>query len=228
MGQRRMQLSERDRELLAWCGEQYTVRFDLLAMLMARMSVDRAARQKGRVSRQAVSRRARAWKQEGLADFRSIGAGESATLWLTNDGMMVAGLPWRAYEVSVATMAHRHAVGLIRAEAETMGLTWVCERQLREELAGRLLHLPDGLVVATDPRSGRTRRTAIEVELTRKTHRRVVGILRQLLRTYDDVVYRVHSSAATSVLAARAALPEDSAKRVHLRPYPPPTLADVA
>jgi hypothetical protein len=185
VGQRRMQLSERDRKLLAWCGEQYTVRFDLLGVLMARLSDDAAARARGSVTRQAVSRRVRAWRQEGLAEARTFLAGEAATIWLTADGMTAAGLPWRPYEPTVVTAAHRHAVGLVRAEAEAMGLGWICERELREGLGGRPLHLPDGVVVSIDDR-GKAWRTAVEVELTRKTELRVSGILRQLLARYDD------------------------------------------
>jgi hypothetical protein len=44
------------------------------------------------------------------------------------------------------------------------------------------------VVLSTDS-GGNTWRTAVEVELTRKTEARVAGILRQLLKTYDDVVY---------------------------------------
>lgn len=51
--------------------------------------------------------------------------------------------------------------------------------------------------------------------------------LRQLLKSYDDVVYRAHPSAAPVVPAA-AALPAEGVARVHVRPYPPPTLAAVA
>ena len=137
VGQRRMRLSERDRKLLAWGGEQYTVRFGLLALLMARLSEDAETRERGRVTRQAVARRVRAWKQERLVDARTFLVGESATVWLTAEGMTAAGLPWRPYEPTVATAAHRHAVGLVRAEAEALGLTWVCERELREGLGGR-------------------------------------------------------------------------------------------
>jgi hypothetical protein len=42
-----LQLSERDRRLLAWIGEQYTLRVDLLAVLMAQLSDDPAARTRG-------------------------------------------------------------------------------------------------------------------------------------------------------------------------------------
>ena len=114
MGQRRMQLSEQDRRLLAWCGEQDTLRFDLLGVLMARMSDDAAIRARGRMTHQAVSRRVRGWKQGGLVEAaRTILAGEPATIWLTADGMLAAGLPWRTYEPTVATVAHRHALGVI-------------------------------------------------------------------------------------------------------------------
>jgi hypothetical protein len=222
-----MQLSERDRALLAWIGEQYTVRVDLLAVLMAQHSEDPAARARGRVTQQTVSRRVVAWRTAGLVKSRPFEANTSSTVWLTADGTSAAGLPWRTYEPSLVTCAHRHAVGLVRAEAEAMGLDWICERELREGLGGRPLHLPDGVVLSTDER-GKQWRTAVEVELTRKTEARVAAILRQLLKTYDDVVYRAHPSAATVVQRAAAALPGGGAARVNVRSYPPPTLAEVA
>ncbi len=83
------------------------------------------------------------------------------------------------------------------------------------------------MVLSTDDR-GKEWRTAVEVELTRKTEARVSAILRQLLKSYDDVVYRAHPSAATVVQRATAALPGGGAARVHVRPYPPPALAAVA
>jgi hypothetical protein len=107
-----------------------------------------------------------------------------------------------------------------------MGLGWVCEPELREGLGGRPLHLPDGVVLSEDA-NGRTWRTAVEVELTRKTEARVSSILRQLLAAYDDVVYRAAPGAATVVKRAAAGL-DRGADRVHVRAYPPPTLAEVA
>ena len=77
-------------------------------------------------------------------------------------------------------------------------------------------------------KTGRTWRTAVEVELTRKTEARVAAILKQLLKTYDDVVYRAAPGAATVVQRAAAALPGGGGARVHVRPYPPPALAAVA
>lgn len=118
-----------------------------------------------------------------------------------------------------------------------MGLGWVCDRELREGLGGRPLypsetggfaggpkaHLPDGVVLSTDS-SGKQWRTAVEVELTRKTEAGVSAILRQLLKTYDDVVYRAAPGAATVVQRTAALSDGGGAGRVHVRPYPPPAL----
>lgn len=217
-----LQLSERDRALLRWVGEQYSVRADLLGVLMARHSDDEAARSKGSLAARVVNRRIHAWRAAGLVRTARFLFGTPATVWLTADGLAVAGLPWRPYEPTLATVAHRHAVGLVRVEAEALGGTWVCERELREGQGGRPLHLPDGVVISADG-SGRRWRTAVEVELTRKTETRVAGILRQLLAVYDDVVYRAVPDAGAVVERAAAGI--DGGERVFVRPFPPPALA---
>jgi hypothetical protein len=133
--------------------------------------------------------------------------------------------PERISDAPPGFRRHGDAVGRVAAEA--VGLGWTCERELREGQGGRPLHLSDGVVVSKDDR-GKEWRTAVEVELTRKTEARVVAILRHLLAGYDDVVYRAAPGAATVVQRAAAGLPGGGAARVHVRPYPPPTLAAVA
>ncbi len=86
-------------------------------------------------------------------------------------------------------------------------VTWICERELREGQGGRPLHLPDGVVESTDAQ-GKTWRTAVEVELTRKTEARVAGILRHPLAAYDDVVYRAVLDAGAVVTRAAASTAE--------------------
>jgi hypothetical protein len=195
-------------------GEHSSVGTDLLGVLMARLSEDPAVRERGALAPRVVNRRIQAWRQAGLVRTRPFLMDTPATVWLTADGLSVAGLPWRPYEPSLATVAHRHAVGLVRAEAEALEargstgvspVVWVCERELREGQGGRPLHLPDGVVESVD-RQGKTWRTAVEVELTRKTEARVAGILRHLLATYDDVVYRAVPDAGAVVTRAAAAL----------------------
>jgi hypothetical protein len=225
-GRRRVQISARDVALLRWVGEQYSVRADLLGVLMACHSDDPAAQARGALAPRVVNRRVQAWREAGLLRTRTFLMGTPATVWLSADGMAVAGLPWRPYEPSLATVAHRHAGGLVRAEAETMdGIHWVCERELREGQGGRPLYLPDGLVLSADA-TGRRWKTTVEVELTRKTEARVAGILRHLLAAYDDVVYRAVPDAGAVV--TRAAAGVDGGHRVFVRPFPPPHLAPIA
>jgi hypothetical protein len=86
------------------------------------------------------------------------------------------------------------------------------------------LHLPDGVVLSADA-TGRCWRTAVEVELTRKTEARVAGILRHLLATYDDVVFHAVEDAGRVV--TRSAEAAGVGDRVHRRPFPPPALGAI-
>ena len=106
------------------------------------------------------------------------------------------------------------------------GGTWVCERDLRDGQGGRPLHLPEGVVESVDSQ-GKQWRTAVEVELTRKTEARVAAILRLLLAGYDDGVYRAVPGAGAVVTRAAAA-GIDGGERVFVRPFPPPALGAIA
>jgi hypothetical protein len=223
-----VQLTERDRRLLRWVGEQYCVRIDLLGVLMARLSGDPATRSAGTVAPRLAQRRVAAWRAARLVDSRRFLAGTPSAVWLTAEGMATAGLPWRSFEPSFPTVAHRHATGVVRAyvEGRAADLDWTCERQLREGLPGGL-HCPDALITSTDD-NGRVWRSAVEVELTRKHRPRVVQIIRGSLERYDDVIYFAAAAAAPVVRAAVEAT--GVGERVRIRPYPVPeeVLAAVA
>jgi hypothetical protein len=92
--QRGVRLSDRDLALLRWVGEQYSVRADLLGFLMARHSDHPNARTKGSLAPRVVNRRIQAWRTAGLVRTRTFLMGTPATVWLTADGLAVAGLPW--------------------------------------------------------------------------------------------------------------------------------------
>ncbi len=64
------------------------------------------------------------------------------------------------------------------------------------------------------------------MELTRKTETRVAGILRHLVASYDDVVYRAVSSAVGVVERAAAGI--DGGDRVFVRSFPPPAPTAIA
>jgi hypothetical protein len=223
-----VQLTERDRRLLRWIGEQYCVRVDLLGVLMARHSDDRAVRAAGAVAPRLVQRRVAAWRTGGLVVSRRFLADTPSMVWLTAEGMATVGLPWRSFEPAFPTIAHRHATGVVRAYVESRGvdLAWTCERQLREGLAGGA-HCPDALITSTDP-TGRIWRSAVEVELSRKHRPRVERILGDSLARYDDIIYFATPEATPVVTAAAEAT--GAAGRVRIRPYPVPveTLAAVA
>jgi hypothetical protein len=70
---------------------------------------DADARARGRLSPQAARRRVGVWRRAGLVRTQSFVFGDHATVWLTAEGMAVAGLPWRPYEPTLSTYAHRHA-----------------------------------------------------------------------------------------------------------------------
>jgi hypothetical protein len=218
---RNWRLTERDRKVLRWVAEQYTVPRDVLALLLARLSDDEVARAAGRVTDTVVDRTLRRWRELGLAHCRRFIVDDVASVWATRGGMIVAGIEYRPSEPTHATVAHRHAVARVRAhdEAAYSGIVWICERDLREGLAGRPSHLPDGVVEWVDDTEQR-RRTAVEVELTRKTEMRVIAILRMLLARYDDVVYYATRDAGAVVRRARQEV-DGGTGRVHIKPYPP-------
>jgi hypothetical protein len=226
-----VQLTDRDVTLLRWIGEQYCARGDLVALLMARHSSDPATQAAGQVGAWVAQRRIGAWRRAGLVATDRFRPNTPASVWLTAEGMATAGLVWRAAAPTFATVAHRHAVGLVRlwVEGRPKGYRWVCERELRDELdepaGGRRDHLADGVVLSTAP-DGREGRSAIEVELTRKSKGRVEEILRGLLARYDDVIYFAAPGAAGIV--SDAAQSVRAADRVRVRPYPPESLAALA
>ncbi len=67
----------------------------------------------------------------------------------------------------------------------------------------------------------------MEVERARKTEARVAAILRHLLATYDDVVYRATRDAGAVVERAAAGV-DGGPERVFVKAFPPPALADIA
>ena len=227
-----MELTDRDVTVLRWIGEQYCVRGDLLGVLMAAHSTEPACRTlAGRVSDPAVRRLVGAWRGAGPVATGRFWANTPATVWLSADRMAAAGLAWRAGTPTFVTVAHRHAVGVVRAwvESRGRGYQWICERELRDGLdqpaGGRRDHLADAVVLSTGP-DGRNGRSAIEVELTRKTKGRVEEILRGLLVRHVDVIYFAVPTAAGTVRAATEAVA--AGERVRIRSYPPEALAAVA
>jgi hypothetical protein len=139
--------------------EQYTVRADVLGVVLGRLS-PAAPREAGRVGPRTVRHHVRRWERLGFAERRW----RRGAAWLvpTRRGLAYAGVEWPPYEPNGSTLEHSHAVAIVRlaVEAEVPDIEWTCERHLRAERqrASVPWWLPDGMV--TD--------TTVEVELTRK------------------------------------------------------------
>ena len=129
------------------------------------------------------------WRARGYADAARLGPGK-AWLWLTRAGLAACGLPYTAATPALSRLAHIRAVTAIRLALEasdtyrTAAACWRSERQLRARIGkvGAREHIPDGEVhwpdTANVPYAGEC--WAIEAELTAKTVRRTVSIMREV------------------------------------------------
>jgi hypothetical protein len=194
--------TERDLAVLAWVGEQYAVRMDLLTVLLGRY---RGAPGRPGVSAagpplsvQTARAQVRRWEEVGWARRQFV----LGHVWVvpTIAGLRLAGLREGARMLSVwqpvvTQLAHTHAVALVRLQLEermTPGQTWICERYLRQENARTHRHTFDGAVeLATEMRVPFRNavgewteritkpRAAIEVELTLKAPARYRELIAQ-------------------------------------------------
>ncbi|MDA8040358.1 MAG: hypothetical protein M0Z69_14655 [Actinomycetota bacterium] len=188
------QLSDRDRSVLCWVGEQYEVRSDVLARLAAR----EAGRSKA-VSRERVRQLVGRWESAGLVQQRRILHGLPSVVWLSAAGLRQCGLPYRYHTPRIDQLWHTHFVALARLYAERSWATgrWQSERDLHHALGRdrKERHVPDGVWWQDGVA------TAVEVERARKSDRRIGEIFAELRACYPQVWY-----VAVSPLVADAVL----------------------
>jgi hypothetical protein len=139
-------VSERDVAGLLFTAEMYGVQVDQLAVLLA-VSEARA--------RALVAR----WREQGYAESARLGPGRP-WVWLTREGLLGCGLPYRPAPPALARLAHLRAVTAVRMALESApgylagGAYWRSERRLRARMGSRVPlreHLPDGEVHWPDP-----------------------------------------------------------------------------
>jgi hypothetical protein len=225
---------------LLFAGEMYGVQLDHLAAALG-------------VSEQRARRTAARWRARRYAQSARLGPGGPWT-WLTRAGLTACGLPYAAAPPALARLAHIRAVVAVRLALESApryaagGGYWRSERRLRARMGGRVglrEHVPDGEVHwpedAPVPWAGEC--WAIEAELTPKTTRRTVAIMRELLTRTGDyggpaagiraagigaagpprharVIYLCAPAARPAVARARQALGAPGA-RIEIRHLPP-------
>jgi hypothetical protein len=175
--------THRDVTALAWIGEQYAVRADLLGLLLGRLSPETpkavhaweyATGQRTplrALSEATVRYHLRRWhRARWVTVQRALGR-----TWIapTPRGLALAGVDYRPWSPVPSRLAHVHAVGLVRLaiEAANPQAEWVSERELARVRAQQRAGwwLPDGgLVVAEVAVNGGPPLHTVEVELTPK------------------------------------------------------------
>jgi hypothetical protein len=134
-------VSERDVAGLLFTAEMYGVQLDQLAVLLA-------------VSEVRARALAARWREQGYAESARLGPGRP-WVWLTRDGLLACGLPYRPAPPALSRLAHLRAVTAVRLALESTpgylaaGAHWRSERRLRARMGSRVPlreHLPDGEV----------------------------------------------------------------------------------
>jgi hypothetical protein len=225
----------RDIAGLLFTAEMYGVQLDHLAVVLG-------------VTEARARRIAAGWRARRLAESARLGPGGPWT-WLTKDGLAACGLPYAATPPALARLAHTRAVVAVRLALEAVPRYaaahgyWRSERRLRARMGGRAglrEHIPDAEVHwpadASVPWAGEC--WAIEAELTPKTMRRTVAIMRELLTRTGDygcpaaevraggpprharAIYLCARAAQPTVARAREALGTAGA-RIEIRSLPP-------
>lgn len=206
-----IRFSERDRELLGFIGEQFTVTVEQLAVLI------------GRRIRTARWLRDR-WRTAGWVEGHQLLHDGASFIWLTREGARVARSRYRVWGPNVTMLDHIHAVTETRLLLERdrrLGM-WRCERQLAKEiwtLPGKRPHLPDGVLNTSRGQ------IAVEIELTLKTRTRSEAIVANLGERYERVWYFAEPRLVPVLSEIAAASRWQNVRVHHCPPLPGELLA---
>jgi len=167
----------RDLAVLRFVGEQYAVRVDVAAVLLARLAPDPV----GQLSRRTVRQRLSRWEQAGWTSRRRM----LGHTWVlpTRAGMCLAGLGLDPWMPALDRLAHHHSAAVVRLHREPVPGRggWVCERELWRRRGKASWHLADGALPAAVPAGWQGIDQAwelIEVELHQKARPRLVAALK--------------------------------------------------
>jgi hypothetical protein len=106
-----VKITERDLSVLRFIGEQYAVRQDQLARLLKRPAG-------GALSESATRAVLTRWEKAGLTDSRKVIAGEPRFVWLTRRGLDEAGLSFKPWAPTAASLAHIYWTNQVRMHTE--------------------------------------------------------------------------------------------------------------
>jgi hypothetical protein len=194
------QLTERDRYVLSWIGDQYGVRLDTLQKLLGRAPgrAQIAPKIEGLIATSNVYRIIRRWETLGLVEYQKFWDDSPGWVWLTPTGLRARGMNFAPWTPRQGTeFEHLHTINELRFWLEgrySILLPWQSDRALKRE-AGELTEreqakkqIPDALTMIDGTQ------IAIQVELTSKSHFRTERVIRSLLDQYAGVWYFVSDS----------------------------------
>jgi hypothetical protein len=170
----------RDLAALRFVGEQYAVRTDVAAVLLARLSTA-GPQASGQLSRRQLREQLGRWERAGWAERRRL-LGQTWVL-PTRAGLRLAGLAFDPWTPALDRLEHHHAVAVVRLAREPVPGAggWVCERALWRRRGKAAWHLADAALPAPVPADWQGISQAwelVEVELTQKARPRTVAALK--------------------------------------------------
>ena len=209
-----IRLTGRDLWALRWIGEQYAVRMDQLAKLLGSQpggETSVAGVLSDRRTRRVVER----WMRAGLVDTGKILYAEPGWVWLSRAGLRAVALQVKYLAPRPMWLSHVFWCGEVRRALETEHgqLEWRSDRLLRT--FGSTLdpnHLPDAEIQLGNLT------VAVEVELTPKHLRRLVGIVAWHSHDYEQTRYYVAPAAERGVRRAIEELTPEQQRRLRVVP----------
>src|SRR6266511_1673992 len=209
-------MTARDLAALRFVGEQYAVRIDVAAALLARL----AAEPVGQLSRRTVRQRLSRWEQAGWIERRRL-LGQTWVL-PTQAGLRLAGLEFDPWEPAASRLAHHHAVAVVRLAREPIPGQggWVCERELWRRRGRASWHLADGALSVLVPAGWQEIDQAwelVEIELTRKARPRVLAALKTRAPHTARITYYVPAGLRAALTAQLAGMVRELGGRPDVR-----------
>jgi hypothetical protein len=196
----------RDLAALRFVGQQYTVRSDVLAVVLGRLSPGQL-RAAGRLGNRTVRQRVERWEQAGWAVRRRLL--DHTWVLATRAGLRLAGLELDPWTPALDRLAHHHAAAVVRLHREPIPGQggWVCERELWRRRGKASWHLADGALPAPVPPGWQGIDQAwdlVEIELHQKARPRLVAALKTRPPHTAAITYYV-PAALHAPLAAQLA-----------------------
>lgn len=190
--------TERDLRIMTYIGEQYAISLNHLKQLLEM--------EKGeRLSDATVKRLCIRWERAGWIEKRKLLASQPQWVWLSKTGLQEMELEYPYRAPSLARLNHIYYANAVRLYIEKRrgsAVEWISDRLVNvERKAERKKHIVDGELLL----EGAT--IAIEIEISKKSKRRLSSIVRELKRDYKYIWYFAADECYQNVKEAIESVP---------------------